>query len=405
MNIELYEGGVVSPRGFAAASTRAGLKTQGDDLLLICAEKGATAAAVFTRNRVQAAPVKLSRKHIESASTRAIVANAGNANCCTGAQGDADARQTCEIVARKIGCAPEEVLVCSTGIIGHQLPFDELMRGGLEKLSPSTRDAENEACARAIMTTDTRPKFYAARAEIGGKIVTVGGQAKGAGMIAPDMGLHATMLAFLTTDAQVEKPLLQRALEDVTNRTFNCVTIDGDTSTNDTAILLASGASGVEIGEREYSQFVELLETVCKYLSRELARDGEGATRLVEITVSGANSETDAHQVAMTVANSPLVKCAIFGGDPNWGRLSAAAGRAGVPFDASQLSISLGELEVFRGGEPAQFSQAAAEAAIRGDKNGEVKIGIAIGDGEYSRTAWTCDFSYDYVKINAEYHT
>ena len=405
MNIELYDGGVVSPRGFAAASTRAGLKTQGDDLLLICAEKSATAAAVFTRNLVQAAPVKLSRKHIANASTRAILANAGNANCCTGAQGERDALQTCEIVAAKIGCKTEEVLVCSTGIIGHQLPFDELMRGGIEKLSPSTRAEENEACARAIMTTDTRPKFCAARAEIGGAIVTVGGQAKGAGMIAPNMGLHATMLAFLTTDAQIEKPLLQRALEDVTNRTFNCVTIDGDTSTNDTAILLASGASGAQITEREYSQFAELLETVCKYLARELARDGEGATRLVEITVGGAQSEDDAHKIAMTVANSPLVKCAIFGGDPNWGRLAAAAGRAGVSFDASQLSISIGELEVFRGGEPAPFSQSDAEAAVRGDENGEVKIHIKVGNGEYSRTAWTCDFSYGYIRINAEYHT
>jgi glutamate N-acetyltransferase/amino-acid N-acetyltransferase len=400
-------GGVVSPQGFAAATARAGIKTQGDDLALIVSQTPAAAAAVFTQNQVKAAPVLVSARHIGHTHHRALVANAGNANCCTGAQGITDAQRMCDLAAGHVGCNPQEVLVCSTGIIGRALPMNQI-ESALPSLEPSSRGVMNEAAARAVMTTDTVPKFCAARATINGAVVTVGGQAKGVGMIGPAMApldataLHATMLSFLTTDAAVDKTLLQRALQQAVERSFNSVTVDGDTSTNDTCIVLANGASGAQIGENEYSQFVQLLQSVCVELAKKVARDGEGATKLVTIEVSGAHSPRDAKQIAMTVANSPLVKTAIFGNDPNWGRLAMAAGRAGIAFDAAKLRIQLGEVEVFRDGEPSNFDLQQAEAAMQTD---DLTVRIQVGEGDASWRAWTCDFSYDYVKINAEYHT
>ncbi|HEX8235598.1 MAG TPA: bifunctional glutamate N-acetyltransferase/amino-acid acetyltransferase ArgJ [Abditibacteriaceae bacterium] len=400
-------GGVVSPQGFAAATTRAGIKTEGDDLALIVSQTPAVAAAVFTQNQVKAAPVLISARHLAHAQHRAIVANAGNANCCTGAQGAANAQRMCDLAAKQIGASAAEVLVCSTGIIGHALPMNQI-EAAFPSLELSTGEALNEATARAVMTTDTVPKFYAARATINGAVVTVGGQAKGVGMIGPAMAsldatsLHATMLSFLTTDAAVEKMMLQRALQEAVEHSFNSVTVDGDTSTNDTCIVLANGASGVQIGENEYSHFVELLQSVCVQLAKKVARDGEGATKLVTIEVNGAQTPHDAKQIAMTVANSPLVKTAIFGNDPNWGRLAMAAGRAGIAFDAAKLRIQLGEVEVFRDGEPSNFDLQQAQAAMQTDN---LTISIQVGEGDASWRAWTCDFSYDYVKINAEYHT
>ena len=256
------------------------------------------------------------------------------------------------------------------------------------------------------MTTDLVPKFVAARAQIGGKTVTVGGQSKGVGMIGPADGaaltLHATMLAFLTTDAQIEKARLQTLLERVVARSFNSVTVDGDTSTNDTAITLASGASGAEINDENEAEFFELLEFVCIALAKKIARDGEGAEHLIEIQVAGARTPGDAQKIALTIANSPLVKTAIFGRDPNWGRIAMAAGRAGVEFDAAKLSFSLGGIEMFQNGEPLDFDLKTAEAAL---ENENVVIALTLGEGDASWTAWTCDFSYEYVKINAEYHT
>ena len=409
-DIHFLQGGVASPQGFRAFASRAGLKTTGDDLVLVVADSPATSAGVFTKNRVKAAPVLLSAEHLQSSSTRAIVANAGNANCCTGEQGMTDARQMCAIVAREIGCDDREVLVCSTGIIGHALPMEKL-NPALQSLAAQTKSTpENgrtfegsEAAARAFMTTDTRPKFFAAQTEFDGKTVTVGGQAKGAGMIAPDMAaLHATMLCFLTTDARIEKTLLQSALEKVVERSFNSTTVDGDTSTNDSCLILANGASGVEITNANFERFCALLESVCIALAKEIARDGEGATKLITIEIEGARSERDAKTIAMTIANSPLVKTAIFGRDPNWGRICAAAGRAGINFDAAKMCVQLGEVEVFLNGEPTAFALADAEAAMSED---ELTITVSLGEGEASWTAWTCDFSYDYVKINAEYHT
>jgi glutamate N-acetyltransferase/amino-acid N-acetyltransferase len=337
-----------------------------------------------------------------------VVFNAGNANCCTGERGMQNARRMCELAARKVGCNADEVLVCSTGIIGHQLPMEKV-EAGIEAMTFSREACASEAAARASMTTDIVPKYVAAQAEIDGRTVTVGGQAKGVGMIGPDMApltprstLHATMLSFLTTDAQVDKGVLQQILESAVERSFNSVTVDGDTSTNDTCILLANGRSGVEITETNAAQLLALVQTVCTELAKKVARDGEGATKLVTIEVGGAATESDARQIAMTIANSPLVKTAIFGRDPNWGRLAMAAGRAGVAFDAQKLSIQLGDVEVFRNGEPSDFDPALAEAAMEPEN---LTIKVLLGDGDASWHAWTCDFSYEYVKINAEYHT
>ena len=407
------DGGVASPQGFQSFSARAGLKTSGDDIVLVISDSPATSAGVFTQNRVKAAPVLLCAEHLQNETARAIVANAGNANCCTGEQGMSDTRAMCEIVAREIGCAAHEILVCSTGIIGHALPMEKLapaLQSLARKSTPENgRTFEtNEAAARAFMTTDTRPKFFAAQAKFDGKIVTIGGQAKGAGMIAPEMAalngsdLHATMLCFLTTDARIEKSLLQSALEKSVERSLNSTTIDGDTSTNDSCLILANGASGVEITEENFVPFCALLESVCVALAKEIARDGEGATKLVTVEIAGAKNEADAKSIAMTVANSPLVKTAIFGRDPNWGRICAAAGRAGIAFDAAKLGVQIGAVEVFREGEPTAFSLADAEAAM---SENELTIRVTLGEGNAKWTAWTCDFSYDYVKINAEYHT
>ncbi len=393
--------GVGAPHGFKVGAGRAGIKTQGLDVALLVADQGATSAAVFTTSQVKAAPVLVSAEHLSKSRPRAIVVNAGNANCCTGEAGTRNARRMCELAGQKLGLEAQEILVCSTGIIGHALPIDkiELALGSMQM------NATDEEAARAFMTTDLVPKFVAAQTQIGGETVTVGGQAKGVGMIGPNMAplsLHATLLAFLTTDARIEAPRLQRLLEIAVARSFNSVTIDGDMSTNDTAILLASGATKIQITHDNEAQFLELLQAVCVELSKKIARDGEGATRLVQIEVAGAATQSDAKTIALSIANSPLVKTAIFGRDPNWGRIAMAAGKAGVPFDASKLSFSLGEVELFRSGEPVSFDQKTAELQLAGE---DVFIRLKLGEGNSNWTAWTCDFSYDYVKINAEYHT
>jgi len=398
--MQFIEGrGISAPQGFHIGAARAGIKTQGMDVALLVADEGATSAAVFTTSQVKAAPVLISAKHLATGKARALVVNAGNANCCTGEKGMQNARLMCELAARKLGVQASDVLVCSTGIIGHALPLEKI-EAALETM---TLDASDEDAARAFMTTDLVPKFVAAQTEIGGRTVTIGGQCKGVGMIGPNMApLHATMLAFLTTDARIEAPRLQSLLESAVGCSFNSVTVDGDMSTNDTAILLASGSSGVLIDDENEAIFAELLRAVCVELAKKIARDGEGATRLIEIEVRGANTEADAKAIALSIANSPLVKCAIFGRDPNWGRIAMAAGKAGVAFDAAKLSFSLGKVELFRDGEPVAFVQTDAQAQLA---NENVFIQLRLGEGEANWTAWTCDFSYDYVKINAEYHT
>jgi glutamate N-acetyltransferase/amino-acid N-acetyltransferase len=400
--IEPIDGGVTAPAGFRAAGVACGIKKTGAlDLALIVADAPATAAAVFTTNKAQAAPVLVSREHLTRSGgrARAVIANSGCANACTGPEGMAVARSSADFVASIAACSPDQVLVASTGVIGVQLDLDKLRKGTLEAAKVLSRRAHGDA-ARAIMTTDRAPKSAAVSVRTAAGSFVVGGMAKGAGMIEPHM---ATMLAFVTTDATVPAPVLQRALREAVDVTFNAITIDGDTSTNDTVFLVASGASGVTVDPAVYPAFVAALQEVCGTLARAIVRGGEGATKLVSISATGAASGADAKRAAHTMANSLLVKTAIHGGDPNWGRLLAAAGRAGVAFDAERAAVRIGPVILFKDGVP--FDDRAPEAASHlagSDIDIEVDLGAR---GTHSATVWTCDLSAEYVAINADYRT
>ena len=399
--MERASGAITWPKRFLAAGVRAGIKEQGEDVALIYSEMPASAAGVFTANIVRAAPVLVSQLRVPRATARAVIVNSGNANACTGEQGLQDARAMTAQTARLLEIAEEDVLVASTGVIGKRLPMDRVSAGIEEAVRSLSRDGGPSA-ARAIMTTDTRPKEASAEVSIGGSKVRIGGIAKGAGMICPNV---ATMLAFITTDAAVAPEMLQAALSNAAERSFNCLTVDGDSSTNDTVIVLANGAAGnprIERRDRDWEELADALEFVSVSLAKQIAKDGEGATKMIEITVRGAKSFQDARQIARTVANSPLVKTAMFGCDANWGRVLAAAGRAGVDFDPSAVSLFFGTTPVVRHGEPVDFSQAEMHELLRGS---EVNVLLEIGSGPGSAAVWTCDFSYDYVRINAEYHT
>jgi len=400
---EFFEvpGAVCAPQGFRAAGVAAGIKPSGNpDVTLIVSDYPASAAGVFTTNRVVAAPVIVSREHLAGGAARAIAINAGNANACTGTQGMQDARRMAQVAAQLLEVPVEQVLVASTGIIGRPMPMDRLEAG--LALAASELSAENGSqAARSIMTTDTRPKEIAVEITIDGVRVRIGGICKGSGMIEPNM---ATMLAFITTDAEVWPEVLQSALTSAVERSFNCVTVDGDTSTNDSLLILANGASGVRVtpDSPAHRAFCEGLLHVCTHLAKELARDGEGATKLVEIQVHGARSTSQARTVGKSIANSPLVKTALYGNDPNWGRILCAAGYSGVPIDQDRLALTLCGYPLVREGEPVEFDEAAVSQAMR---EPEVLILLDLGQGRYSSTVWTCDFSYDYVRINAEYTT
>ena len=401
---EAPESGVTFPEGFVASGVRCGLKTAGDDLALLVSDSAASVAGVFTTNRVQAACVQYSRRVIKNGTARALICNAGNANACNGEQGDADNRTLAEWVSRRLNIAPDSVLTASTGIIGHRLPMEKLQAGIDEAVGALDRDPETDSrIAHAIMTTDTRPKMFAVEADSSQWVAPIrfGGMCKGAGMIAPNM---ATMLAFLTTDARLPAPLLQEALNRAVAQSFNSVTIDGDTSTNDMCILMASGMGQGEISRQSdgFEDFVEALTRVSIALARQIAADGEGATKLVEVVVRGAATETGARKIAKTIAESPLVKTALFGNDPNWGRILMAAGRAGVPFDPGYLDVYLGPIQVFSAGGGQDFDRDAANQYL---KSSEVQIVLDLNMGDDAATVWTCDYSYDYIKINAEYHT
>jgi glutamate N-acetyltransferase/amino-acid N-acetyltransferase len=394
-------GSVCAPGGFTAAGVAAGIKPSGNpDVALIVSARPASAAGVFTTNRVCAAPVIVSREHLRGGKARAIAVNAGNANACTGEQGFRDARRMAYLTAELLGVAPEEVVVASTGVIGRPLPMDRL-EAGLRKAAGELSPEGDAQAARAIMTTDTRPKEIAVEAPVDGKTVRIGGICKGSGMIAPNM---ATMLAFITTDADVWPEVLASSLRRAAEGTFNCVTVDGDCSTNDTLVVLANGASGVRVPPQSpaHAAFYDGLLYVCTHLAKELARDGEGATKLVEVRVRGARTRAQARQVARTIANSPLVKTALFGNDPNWGRILCAAGYSGVAMDPATLALDLCGVPLVRAGEPAPFDAAAVSEAM---KSPEVSVLVDLGQGSQAATVWTCDLSYDYVRINAEYTT
>ena len=392
---------ITSPKGFLASGVRAGIKEKGEDLALIVSEKPAAGAGVFTTNLFSAAPVVISRSRLPSSSARAIIANSGNANACTGNQGIQDALEMASETARVLGVAAEDVLVASTGIIGRRMPMDNIRYGIARAVALLSVDG-GSAAARAIMTTDTRPKEALVELSIGGAQVRIGGIAKGAGMICPNM---ATMLCFITSDVAITPQMLQFCLSRAVNISFNCLTVDGDTSTNDSVIMLANGLANnplISSPGPVLDEFQAALDSVAVSLAKQIARDGEGATKLVEITVEGANSFEDARQIAKTVANSALVKTALFGCDPNWGRILAAAGRSGVPLDPKSVSLKLGDILLVDGGEPLPLSESEAHKLLQ---NAEVSILLSVGDGPGNATVWTCDFSYDYIKINAEYHT
>ena len=398
------EAGVTYPEGFVASAVRCGLKTAGADLALLVSDTAATVAGVFTTNRVQAACVQYSRRVTRNGTARAILINAGNANACNGEQGDHDNRTMAEWVSRHLNIPPDSVLTASTGIIGHLMPMDKLQAGIADAVAHLDRDEDtDEALARAIMTTDTVPKYRACDVDSDQWVAPIrfGGMCKGAGMIAPNM---ATMLAFLTTDARLPAPLLQEALKRAVAASFNSVTIDGDTSTNDMGLLLASGMGEgvISVPGPAFEDFVEALTRLCIELAKSIARDGEGATKLAEIIVRGALTEAGAHTIAKTIAESPLVKTALFGNDPNWGRLLMAAGRAGIPFDPTKIDVRIGPHLVCSQGGSVEFDRDGAHDYLT---QKDVQIVLDLNQGDELATVWTCDYSYDYIKINAEYHT
>jgi glutamate N-acetyltransferase/amino-acid N-acetyltransferase len=397
------------PRGFQYATAACGLRRKNRlDLGIIIADQPCTAAGLFTSNLVKAAPVLLCQKHLASAGSKicAIVVNSGNANCANGPTGMRASRATAQTAARVLGCRAEQVLVCSTGVIGVTLPVEKIL-AALPELKRTSAEASGnyDSFTQAIMTTDTRPKWAAASCRIGGKTVRLLGCAKGAGMIHPNM---ATMLAFLVTDAAASTKVLHAALTDVAQRTFNAITVDGDTSTNDTALLLASGASrswgapAISASGRDYKAFVVALEKVCRKLALAIVSDGEGASRVVEIEIVGAPNDAAAAKVANTIATSPLVKTALSGGDPNWGRILAAAGRAGIKFNPERAAIRMAGIRVYDGGRALPFDEGVAHEKLMAST---VPIEMNLRAGRGRARVWTCDFTAEYVHINASYRT
>ncbi|MCA1687682.1 MAG: bifunctional glutamate N-acetyltransferase/amino-acid acetyltransferase ArgJ [Actinobacteria bacterium] len=401
IGINTISGGVTAAKGFVAGGVVCGVREPGRrDLGLLFSERECTAAAVYTRNVVKGAPLAVTREAIEGGGVRAVVANSGYANAATGRKGLEDAYAMQALAAEALGLGAREVAVASTGVIGEHLPMGRILSGIEAAAMELGRDGTG--FAEAILTTDTRTKEVAVRVEIGGKIVTVAGTAKGSGMIHPNMG---TMLAFLTTDAAVEKECLRETLSKTADRTFNRVTVDGDTSPSDVAILLANGAAGNEqltLDSPEYPAFARAVEEVARGLAREIARDGEGATRLVEVIVEGARDEASAAALAKSVVGSNLVKAAVFGEDANWGRVLTAMGYSGVRFDPDGVGLWFGPVKVFGGGEPVEHEEAEANAALA---SGEVRITARLGEGEASAVAWGCDLTYEYVRINGSYRT
>jgi len=392
------DGSITSTPGFAAGAVAAGIKKAAGalDLGMIVADKPGAAAAVFTRNHFQAAPVTVSREHIAAGKIQAAIVNAGCANAGTGVPGYDNALAMTGLAATKLGRDRNNVLVASTGVIGIQLPKDKIS-SGINRIR-LTRDGGHDF-AQAIMTTDTVAKEIAVTSARYG--FTVGGCAKGSGMIHPDM---ATMLGFITTDASIGAENLQKALKRAVDRSFNVISVDGDTSTNDCVFLLSSRKSSqkIEPGTAAFRAFAQALEYVCIHLAKAIARDGEGATKLIELRVSGASTAADARKVVRTVLSSPLVKTAVHGADPNWGRIVAAAGHSGARFELDRVTLHLGEIEIFRGGLPRPFDKELVSAQLR---RSDVNIRLDLGLGRLSVTGWGCDMSAEYVKINAEYTT
>jgi len=406
MNI-IKDGTVTSPQGFQAAAVAAEIKYKDrDDLTLIVSETDCAATAVFTRSQVVAAPVIADRDTLSRNTTtiRAVVINSGNANASTGRLGLTNARLTQGLAAKELNYHSDQILVMSTGVIGVHLPIEKM--ADVITLAATQLSAENgRSAAEAIMTTDTVPKHIAIQVELSDGVVTIGGMAKGSGMIHPDM---ATMLSLLTTDAVIPPDVLDSLLKTAVNQSFNRISIDGDTSTNDTVMLLANGASNVAINDHaDAGAFSEALNVLTRELAKWIVKDGEGATKFVEIQVEGAVSQNDAHTIANTIATSPLVKTAFAGSDANWGRLLMAAGRAGIPFDQYKVDLWIGveqpyELQLVNQGTPTDYLEEDAAAIFA---KAAFIITLQLGEGNESDTVWTCDLTHDYVSINADYRT
>ena len=396
------QGGVTAPSGFLAGALHCGVKKDGGlDLAIIFSERPAAAAGMFTRNLAKAAPVVYSKKVADSGLARAVVVNSGNANAVTGEQGALDARAMAETTAKSLGLEPREVAVASTGTIGVNLPIDSVVEG-IKRLAPSLSADGGDDAAKAIMTTDTFSKSVAVKIPLSKGEIVIGGMTKGAGMICPDM---ATMLAFITTDAEVEPAFLSRALGAAVGPSFNSITVDGDCSTNDTVIAMANGAAGaapINSLSADYYAFHTALQFVCMKLAEMIVRDGEGATKLIRIEVVGAITREDAHKTAKTIANSLLVKTAMFGNDANWGRIIMAVGSAGVEINPEIIDIFLCDIPMLKSGRPRQFDEEQAAEALA---EKEVSVKVDLHMGSESATVLTCDLSYDYVKINASYRT
>jgi glutamate N-acetyltransferase/amino-acid N-acetyltransferase len=399
------KGGVCSAKGFRAAGVAAEVKYKGrNDVALIVADEPCAAAALFTTNKVAAAPVVYDRSVIKGGRIQAILANSGCANACTGEQGLADARLSALVTAGELGIDPHHVLVASTGVIGRRLPMDRLLAGmKLAKKALGRTAAHGLDAEKAIMTTDTRPKQACATTTVGGKKVVVGGMSKGSGMIEPNM---ATMLGFVTTDAAVSPRMLRRALQLAVGKSFNRLVVDGDESTNDSVFLLASGKAGnreIDKPGKDFDAFLEALESVCVSLARQMATDGEGATKFVTVTVKGAKTERDAERAARAVAKSPLAKTSWFGKDPNWGRVLAAVGYSGAEVSDMQAEVFYDRAWAFRRGQIADEAQLARLAKVM--EKDEFTVTVDLHLGKYESSIYTCDFSLDYVHINADYTT
>jgi len=392
-------GTVTSVPGFLAGAVSTGIKGKKEpDLAILYSPTPCRAAAVFTTSRIKSAPVVLSRKRLAQIKARAIVVNSGCANACTGEQGLADAAEMAKLTAAKLGIPREEVLVASTGVIGKPLPMERI-RDGIGKISLAP-DKGHELC-QAMMTTDTRPKEIALEVNAGESRFTLGGVAKGAGMISPDL---ATMLCFVATDAVVKIDFLEQSLKKAAEASFNMLSIDAETSPSDCVFLLASGeAKNPEIGSRNGKIFQDALTELCTCLAKSIARDGEGATRLIEVTVEGAANQADARRAAKTIVGSPLVKAAVFGSDPNWGRVAAALGRSGAAVTEQRLDLYLNDVCVMKQGLPAPFDQEQMRLSLARAESVLIKARLNLGEGR--ATAWGCDLSPEYVRINSEYMT
>lgn len=393
-------------QGFKAAGIVAGLKQSGKkDLALIYSEKKAVAAATFTTNKVKAAPVLLNMEYIKNENTQAIIINSGQANACTGKNGFEDSKTIAEITAAELGLDPKEVLQASTGVIGVSIPMD-IMKEGIKKICSLKSEEGGKDAAQAIMTTDTKSKEITVEIVLDGKKVLISGMAKGSGMIKPNM---ATMLSFVVTDANISKAMLNKAVKESVADSYNMISVDGDTSTNDTMICLANGAAEnklIDSENEEFKVFKEALDFVNKELAKKMARDGEGATKLVEVEVINAQDIESAKLCAMSVVSSNLVKAALFGSDPNWGRIVCAVGYSGGEFDPDKVDVhfrsSVGEIKVFEKGMNVHFDEKLASEILDQEK---IVIHINLNQGEYSAKAWGCDLTYKYVEINGEYRT